>query len=64
MISTQCLTCKFYTGLQECEAFPEGIPQEIFDGTIDHREPYENDHGIQWEPLNDEAKEIDEELNG
>lgn len=42
--------CKHYTGVSQpdgtemteryvCEAFPEGIPEEILDGSNDHSEP-------------------------
>lgn len=51
-ISTQCLECKHYTGFCTCEAFPEKIPQEIFDGTFDHINEYPNDNGIRFEPRN------------
>ena len=37
-------------GLHSCKAFPVKIPQEIFTGLFDHREPYPGDNGIRWEP--------------
>jgi len=48
--STQCLECRHYTGLSTCEAYPEGIPQEIFTGIVDHTERYPGDMGFMWEP--------------
>ena len=50
-ISTQCLDCKHYTGLCTCEAFPEGIPEEIFNGTVTHNEQYPGDMGFMYEPI-------------
>ena len=48
-ISTQCLECKYYTGLCTCKAFPEKIPQEIFNGTFNHVNEYPGDNGIRFE---------------
>ena len=53
--STQCIECAHYRGLLECDAFPEGIPTEIVTGEHDHREPYNGDNGIRFEPVR-EAK--------
>lgn len=33
-----------------CDAFPDGIPEEVLLCDIDHRKPVEGDHGIQFEP--------------
>lgn len=32
-----------------CLAFPLGIPDEILDGSVDHRKPRPDDGGIQFE---------------
>jgi hypothetical protein len=35
-----------------CTAFPDGIPEAILHSEVDHRQPFEGDHGIQFEPMN------------
>ena len=51
-ISSQCISCHWYIGDigtdLACAAFPKGIPDGIFLGTIDHRLPYPGDMGIRW----------------
>lgn len=49
--SYQCATCRHYRVGMECEAYPDGIPEVIWRGDHDHREPYKGDDGIQWEPV-------------
>lgn len=34
-----------------CDAFPDGIPDEIWLGKNGHKKPYKGDHGIQFEPV-------------
>jgi len=56
-----CDFCKHYRGYQIdkaagnvrfiCDAFPTGIPQEIYFEQGDHRQPYDGDHGIHFEKI-------------
>lgn len=59
-----CMVCKHYTPYEPakrtgekcqgfgytCEAFPDGVPEELMWKYYDHRKPYPGDHGIQFEP--------------
>ncbi len=48
---TQCILCKHYTEQKRCEAFPNGIPEAIWENKFDHRMPYRGDNGIQFERI-------------
>jgi len=54
--SPVCLKCQHFRrelGLP-CAAFPKGIPDEILVGGNKHDKPYPGDHGIQFEPREEE----------
>jgi hypothetical protein len=53
--STQCRDCNHYLGERQCEAFPAQIPEAIYLGEHDHAKPYPGDHGIRFEPLENEG---------
>ena len=55
-----CFTCKhFYKHKEEykddprsafrCDAFPDGIPRDIYLGKVPHNKPVEGDNGIVYE---------------
>ena len=48
-----CIKCKHFQYKNKeanaCDAFPNGIPNDIFLGKNNHHEPYRGDNGIQFE---------------
>ena len=52
MMVFQCELCKNFVFPWYCEAFGEQkIPEEIYAGGYDHRQPYKGDNGIRFEPI-------------
>lgn len=45
----QCSQCKHFKTALRCEAFPNGIPMEIFSGKVNHYKPVKGDNGITFE---------------
>ena len=43
-----CDSCKRLKSIGYCSAFPDGIPAEIMANLVDHRNPVEGDHGLQF----------------
>ena len=54
-----CIFCVHFNELKSsdeiptCKAFPDKIPDEIFLEWFDHRYPFPNDNGIQFEKFSD-----------
>ena len=53
-----CTTCRhFRPKTWDCNAFPgQKIPDAIVEGSHTHKEPYPGDHGIQYEPIDEEEE--------
>jgi hypothetical protein len=51
LVIPQCDYCNHYREHQKCDAYPEGIPEEILLNKVDHRKPYQGDRGIQFEKM-------------
>ena len=52
-----CFDCAHFQvrvhGKPRCDAFPDGIPKEMFKRGATHDSPIPGDHGIQFEPRED-----------
>ena len=65
-----CTTCVHYIISDKkkftCKAYPDGIPEVILRGEVDHREPHPGDHGIQYlkEPIDLEFEKFYRKLTG
>lgn len=53
MVDPICMLCARTIGWpgMECDAYPEGIPQEILNGEVDHTKPYKDDDGLTFVPI-------------
>jgi hypothetical protein len=57
--SPVCEDCRHRIGFGRlaCAAFPDRIPEQIWNGERDHRTPFPGDRGIRFEPMSAEDHE-------
>lgn len=48
-----CLSCANYLHGRTCEAFKDRIPDDIWEGLIDHTAPVAGDNGVMFEDIED-----------
>ena len=59
---SQCVWCRHRSaGGRCCRAFPKGIPEAITSNRHDHRDPYDGDYGVRFEPEVVEIEFVDTE---
>jgi len=61
LVWASCVSCKRKVRGPICEAYPDGIPEEILDGRIDHKTPYPGDHGLIYLPVRPEHGDVEAE---
>ena len=57
MMTQQCNRCEHLKRNADhlvCDAFPKGIPEKILVGDHDHTDPFPDDNGIRFEPVEEE----------
>ena len=53
-VESSCISCirlKSKGSDPSCKAFPNGIPEEILNGSHDHRKPFKGDNGIRYKSV-------------
>jgi len=62
---SQCVWCRHrYADGRHCKAFPAGIPEAIAKNRHDHRQPFDRDSGVRFEPEVVEIEFVDLEPAG
>jgi hypothetical protein len=54
LAKANCRFCAHYRGDRKCLAFPESIPDSLWNGENLHREAYEGDQGFRYQRAFDE----------
>lgn len=56
VVLTQCVYCRHLAPSTlgfGCKAYPGGVPDEIVTNSADHRQPFDGDDGVRFQPRPD-----------
>ena len=51
LVWASCVSCLRKSRGPVCEAYPDGIPEVILNGKVDHKTPYPGDRGLTYLPV-------------
>jgi hypothetical protein len=55
LVRASCVSCARKARGPICEAYPDGIPEEILNGKVDHKTPFPGDNGLVYLPVRSEG---------
>lgn len=59
LVWASCVSCLRKSRGPVCEAYPDGIPEVILNGKVDHKTLYPGDHGLTYLPVRPEASDAE-----
>ena len=61
MVWASCVSCERKTRGPICEAYPDGIPEVILNGKVDHKTPFPGDRDLTYLPVTPEIPHVEGE---
>lgn len=61
LVWASCVSCERKVRGPTCEAYPDGIPEVILNGQVDHKTRFPGDHGLTYLPVRPETSRTEAE---